>query len=361
MSVTETFFCCLTPPSRGAVAVIEVKGNEALPVLERYFRPAVIKRKLGQLRSGETIYGTWSFALQDTHSPTEDVIIVRRDSDCWEIHSHGGSLSIQMISECLSQSNVHGISQTDYLKKNVQNEWLAELHLGLSHCETESTARLFLQQLQIWSTLSSIADNESEEFVNLLSNAIGYWPITRHALDPWRIVLSGKPNVGKSSLINAIMGFERTIVDPTPGTTRDVVRQRTVIDGWPVELSDTAGIREHTDALESAAIEKGMFEALHSDLTLHVLDSNEFNCNARNRPPIHSESKGKQLIVWNKVDCLAAVPNHDELFLSARDGLNIDRLLEAIGATLWGEPLPTNQPLLLTASMHKRAQQVLDQ
>ena len=60
----------------------------------------------------------------------------------------------------------------------------------------------------------------------------------------WRVVLAGRPNVGKSRLLNALAGYERAIVDPTPGTTRDVVTVRTALDGWPVELADTAGLRD---------------------------------------------------------------------------------------------------------------------
>ena len=72
-----------------------------------------------------------------------------------------------------------------------------------------------------------------------------------HLTSPWRVVVAGPPNVGKSSLINALVGYHRAVVFDTPGTTRDVVTVGTAIDGWPVELSDTAGIRPSDDRLES--------------------------------------------------------------------------------------------------------------
>ena len=65
-----------------------------------------------------------------------------------------------------------------------------------------------------------------------------------HLTRPWNVVLAGRPNVGKSSLINALLGYTRSIVFDQPGTTRDVVTAATAIDGWPIELSDTAGLRE---------------------------------------------------------------------------------------------------------------------
>ena len=82
--------------------------------------------------------------------------------------------------------------------------------------------------------------------------------------NPWRVVVFGAPNVGKSSLINALAGYERAIVSPTPGTTRDVVTVTTAIDGWPVQLSDTAGFRETQDELESAGIELATNSAIQS-------------------------------------------------------------------------------------------------
>ena len=83
----------------------------------------------------------------------------------------------------------------------------------------------------------------------------------------------GAPNVGKSSLINALAGYERAIVSPTPGTTRDVVTVTTAIDGWPVQLSDTAGFRETQDELESAGIELATTTLSRAELAIFVHDA----------------------------------------------------------------------------------------
>ncbi|MBS0203160.1 MAG: 50S ribosome-binding GTPase [Planctomycetes bacterium] len=76
----------------------------------------------------------------------------------------------------------------------------------------------------------------------------------RHLSQPWTVVLTGRPNVGKSSLINALLGYERAIVFDQPGTTRDVVTAETALEGWPVLLADTAGLRDTTEELEAAGI-----------------------------------------------------------------------------------------------------------
>src|SRR5206468_12815742 len=91
----------------------------------------------------------------------------------------------------------------------------------------------------------------------------------------WKVVIAGRPNVGKSRLFNAMAGFARAIVDPTPGVTRDVVTFRTAFGGWPVELADTAGLRATEDAIESMGIARSRREQVDADLVLLVLDRSE--------------------------------------------------------------------------------------
>ena len=91
----------------------------------------------------------------------------------------------------------------------------------------------------------------------------------------WRVVIAGRPNVGKSRLLNALAGYQRAIVDPTPGTTRDLVTALTAFDGWPVELVDTAGVRETDDAIERSGIDRTLRQTETADLVLKVLDRSE--------------------------------------------------------------------------------------
>ena len=89
----------------------------------------------------------------------------------------------------------------------------------------------------------------------------------------WKVVLTGRPNVGKSRLLNAISGFERAIVSPTPGTTRDVVASATAVNGWPVAFHDTAGLREPGDEVEAEGVKLAIERAQRADLRLVVLDA----------------------------------------------------------------------------------------
>src|SRR5690606_38488713 len=126
-----------------------------------------------------------------------------------------------------------------------------------------------------------------------------------HLDRPWRVVLAGPPNVGKSSLINAILGYRRSITLDQPGTTRDVLEAQTVIDGWPVRLSDTAGIRDAVECeIESAGIELAHGELQTADLVLWIRDAARF-ADADALPPPEGTVGRQVLEVVNKIDLVA--------------------------------------------------------
>jgi tRNA modification GTPase len=94
-----------------------------------------------------------------------------------------------------------------------------------------------------------------------------------HLVKPWHVVLAGPPNVGKSSLVNALLGYGRAIVDHQPGTTRDVVTAVTALDGWPLQLADTAGLRVSADLVEAAGVQQAQERMARADLVLLVFDA----------------------------------------------------------------------------------------
>ena len=145
----------------------------------------------------------------------------------------------------------------------------------------------------------------------------------------WRVVLAGRPNVGKSRLLNALAGYDRAIVDATPGTTRDVVTARTAFEGWPVELADTAGLRPSDDPIEASGVVLARARQGEADLVLVVLDRSEPLTDI-DRAIVSEHARG--LVVANKCDLPAAWSpgDLDAVAVSAERGDGIEELVATI-------------------------------
>jgi tRNA modification GTPase len=148
--------------------------------------------------------------------------------------------------------------------------------------------------------------------------------------------------------MNALAGFERAIVSPQPGTTRDVVTLLTAIDGWPVQLADTAGMRTTQDELEMAGVELAQTAHAAADLVIHVRDGNEPEVASQ----LHFNGERRLIRVHNKVDLLppdARRRANVDLFTSALTGEGIEALAAAIGAALVPNPPPPKSAVPFTS------------
>jgi tRNA modification GTPase len=159
-------------------------------------------------------------------------------------------------------------------------------------------------------------------------------PVGRHLVAPCTVVVAGPPNVGKSSLVNALAGYQRTVVSEVAGTTRDVVTVPVAFDGWPVELADTAGLRAAA-GLEAEGVERAERFIRDADLVLWVMDTTA-------PQPVWPEQPGPLLVI-NKVDRppasdLSAAP--DAIRVSAATGDGVAGLAAVIARTLVPNPPP---------------------
>ena len=200
----------------------------------------------------------------------------------------------------------------------------AELLDLLAHAPTTRTAAILLDQVNgAW---QRVMPEQAPRLAELI-------PLGQHLVEPWKVVIASAPNVGKSSLMNALAGFTRSIVTDTPGTTRDVVRTRIAIDGWPIELVDTAGIRAAESDVEQQGIERARQALADADLRFWLLDGSAV--------PIHPADASGWHFLINKSDLppawdWASIPKATPL--SAKTGIGVPALCEWISATLVPRP-----------------------
>jgi tRNA modification GTPase len=144
-----------------------------------------------------------------------------------------------------------------------------------------------------------------------------------------RVVIAGRPNAGKSSLLNALAGHDAAIVTGIPGTTRDLLRERVDIDGLPIHVIDTAGLRDSRDAIEEEGIRRARAEMRRADLVLYVIDSSAGLLGGELESPPEAPPV---LAVWNKIDIAPPPAGHPGIAISALTGAGLPELRERLKA-----------------------------
>ncbi|MFH1267583.1 MAG: GTPase, partial [Planctomycetota bacterium] len=297
----------LTPPGRGAIATLLVEGAQATKLVEGRFRPAG-GRPLHSYPVGRIVFGYFSVGSH----PREEVVVCRRSEEAVEVHCHGGHVAAARIREAFLEAGSRAVAWQEWAADHFRQEdpIAATARVALANARTERTAAVLLDQhhgalrLAVEEIRRLIRAGDAASAVGQLATLLARAELGRHLVDPWRVILAGSPNVGKSSLINALVGYERAIVHATAGTTRDVVSATTAIEGWPVELSDTAGLREAREGLDRAAVELARRQLASADLVLLVFDSSRPWTDADQRLV---DAHPNALVIHNKAD-LPACP-----------------------------------------------------
>jgi tRNA modification GTPase len=253
----------LTPPGAGAIATVEVCGPRAWEFARQLFRPA------GKpLPESPELHRFWFGKLGDGAG---DEVILAACGETLEIHCHGGRRVVRWVIE---QFLALGCNEREASPSG-------SLLKLLSHAPTLRTASILLDQLH------GAFDTEVRRILGLIDADPGtdpgelgevrkFAPVGRHLIEPWKVVVAGPPNVGKSSLVNALAGYQRAVVSEVAGTTRDAVTVPLAFDGWPVELTDTAGLRD-AEGLEAAGIDRAKRVLAEADVVLWVLDGSDPN------------------------------------------------------------------------------------
>ncbi len=348
----ETIVAVATPPGVGGVAVLRLSGPNArlagVAVFPKLLQAPPRRMMWGELRDGaETLDDALAVWFAAPHSFTgEDVI---------ELHCHGGRATVAaVLAAVLAQPQVRLAGPGEFTRRAVEHGKMdltaAEGLADLIEAETEAQRRQALRQLggalgerfESWRhrVLGLLAQVEAgldfpDEELEILSDArlaegfrslLAEWDSAlqeeagRKVRDGLSLAIVGAPNAGKSTLMNALSGREVAIVAATAGTTRDVVRQVLAIDGYRLEVADTAGLRDHTtDTIEQEGMKRAKTTAKAADVVVWVADARELIMKGglfsksiskavapvlKNPPPAEVLAEGRGLVVLSHADLM---------------------------------------------------------
>lgn len=333
--------CVLTPAGRGAIAVLAVSGEGSLRAVDACFCAASGKL-LAEIPVGQIAFGRWS------HADGEEVVVTRCEESI-EVHCHGGTAASRAVVKSLEARGCVLVDQSAWLAETANDAFVIAAQLALGEAQTEQAALVLLDQYHgalrraVEQVMAHLDGGELGEAALELKSLYQRRQLGERLTSPARVVLTGPPNVGKSSLINALVGYERTIVFDTPGTTRDVVTATTAINGWAVRLIDTAGLRLAGTAVERAGIKLARKEIAQADLVLRVADANTWLAGETPATTFNVWTKDKQVVeVANKIDLLNSTQlatlrqqaSASFVLTSATGGQGIEELLATIGAAV---------------------------
>ena len=289
---TSTLACHLTAMGRSAIAVVGIRGAHSWLTVQRHFQAAT-KRDwvVGQIR-----YGQWVSVRESSEFLSlapESVVVTPMSIHTVEVHCHGGIAAVRRILADLNESGVATVDYAAYLaassNEDLEDDSIAAplcvreaqamLHQALTPCmvaialDQTRGALLRWAQTQL-NALQSHADtpDTTEQTQRSAAKIALRADVGLELSSRRRVVLCGPPNVGKSSLINRIVGYHRNITHNQPGTTRDVVRAEATINGVACELIDTAGLRVSEDEIESAGVQKATNIIAEADVLVIVGD-----------------------------------------------------------------------------------------
>lgn len=389
-----------TPLGTGGIGIVRMSGSGCIALADTLFRgkKSLLDKESHTLSYGKIIEGKTGAVIDEVlvsvmHAPntytTEDVV---------EINCHGGMLVTKRVLETLLNSGARLADAGEFTKRAFLNGRMdltqAEGVIDLIHSQTEVSRESALQQMEgrltkevremrgeILDMIASIEafidypehDEEGENYHTLDAGAKAVYhrmerllqtadrgKIIREGLET---VIVGKPNVGKSSLLNWMLEEDRAIVTDVAGTTRDTVEEYFHLDGIPMKLVDTAGIRETGDVVERIGVEKSKAYAQKADLVLMMLDASR---------PLEEEDKEilafigdkKSLVLLNKVDLQQVlslddlaqyIPKDQIITISVKENIGFSELVEQIKALFFSGENIKAEDGILGNTRHKNA------
>ena len=396
----DTIAAIATGMTNAGIGIIRISGEDAIAVADKVFRAKNPDKKLAMTKSYSALFGN----ICDGDCVLDEAIcLVMRapnsytTEDVVEVQCHGGIVMLRKILELILNSGARAAEPGEFTKRAFLGGRIditqAESVMDMIHAKNELAARSSISQLK--GSLS----NRVKEIRSLLLNQIAFIESAlddpenysldgyseqlkekleeiikeiRHLIDTAeegkmikegiRTVILGKPNAGKSSLLNALLGENRAIVTDIAGTTRDTLEEDVMIHGIPLKIVDTAGIHETVDIVEKIGVDKARESVEEADLVLYVVDGNK-PLDADDTQIIGLLEGKKAIIVMNKIDIEQVVDNMwitskinaPVVEISAKTGEGMEELYGIIKDMFFHGKLSMNDEVYITNLRHKQA------
>jgi tRNA modification GTPase len=366
----DTIAAIATPPGEGGVGIVRISGPDVWRIADALFRP-MDKTPVSRREHGTFAYGKVVEA-DGGEIDTGLALIMRAPKsytceDVVEIQGHGGSVGMRRILRRALEAGARIAEPGEFTKRAFLNGRIdllqAEGIFDLIRARSDRAASAALEQMEgklshqfdaiyeaflevaanLETTLDFVEDELPDDvFAGIASLLDRTFQTLDELLDTWdegrllregaRVVILGRPNAGKSTLLNALLGFDRAIVSSTAGTTRDTIEEGYVLDGIPLRIIDTAGLRVTDCAIEAEGIRRAEAHSEEAHLSVYLIDASQ---------PLHDEDRlrieklppERRVVVLNKVDQGKRV-EIDGIEASLITGEGIETLKRAMSATL---------------------------
>ncbi len=392
----DTIAAIATPLGEGGIAMVRLSGAQSLAIADASFRPG---GKSGVRPSTAPTHTIHFGKIVRAGSVVDEVLLsVMRAprtftrEDVVEITCHGGLLPAKLVLDTVLESGARLATPGEFTRRAFLNGRIdlaqAEAVADLIHSRTELAAEAAREQLagklsqrinkvrdDLMKTLAHVEahidfpDEDiapdtrgqllerlrgAEKFIDQLLRTASEGQLLRRGI---RAAIIGRPNVGKSSLLNQLLGHDRAIVSPIPGTTRDTIEETANVRGIPVVFIDTAGLRDGADEIEMEGIRRSRGTLATAELILHVLDGAAL-LSAADEALLSEFASKKQIIVCNKSDLprrLELPGGHTSIDVCCVNGDGIEQLKDAIKEKVWAGEIGGEMLQAMINSRHEDA------